>query len=129
MWFAMGGGERLLDATEVVALDATRDGCKVQWTEWDKIPHSWVLMCMNWWQAAKAMILWARACTELVERGKYSIGSSNFVHVDERETKVDIEGLTSLTRSDMMSGMQSKAEVMKIWTGGKKISRVTKSQL
>jgi len=32
---------------KVVARDAVRDGCIVKWTEWERMPHLWVLTCKD----------------------------------------------------------------------------------
>lgn len=129
MWIAMGGGERLLDAAKVVARDAVRGGCKVKWTEWERMPHLWALTCKDWWQGRKAVELWAEACTELVEKGEGLDVAGFMFSLDGEATSIDVDCLTALTRSEMMSGMRKKVEAMKPWTGRKGVGRVTKSQL
>ncbi len=125
----MGGGERLLDAAKVVARDAVRDGCIVQWTEWESMPHLWLQTCKDWWQAAKALELLAETCKELVEKDDGLKVEGSVFRLNGEKTDVEVNGLTTLARSEMMAGMRKKVEAMKVWTGGKRLGRVAKSQL
>ncbi|KAI9812643.1 MAG: hypothetical protein M1827_004632 [Pycnora praestabilis] len=130
MWIAMGGGERLLDAAKVVARDAASDGCIVQWTEWERMPHQFVLMCRDWWQGEKAVTLWAENCIKLVGRGGKGLDHGGYrMRVDGMEMEINVEELTSLTRDDIMSGMRRTAEAMKVWTGERQGTSHMKAQL
>ena len=122
----MGGGERLLDAAKVVARDAVRDGCIVKWTEWEMMPHLWVLTCKDRWQGRKAVELWAEACKELVKKEK-CLNLEGFIYGLNREAiHIEVGCLTALTSSKMMIGMRKKVEAMKPWTGGKEVGRMKK---
>lgn len=125
----MGGGERLLDAAKVVARDAIRDGSTVQWMEWENMPHLWVLICKDWWQATRAAVQWAKACTEMVQRGTELESGGWRFGVDGRETRVDVEAITTLTKTEVISHMRRSAEAMKVWTGAKAEGWVEKPQL
>ena len=125
----MGGGERLLDAAKLVARDAVRDGCIVRWTEWEKMPHLWMLTCKDWWQATKTVVLWAEACTELVGKGDGLKTEACLIGVDGSKTEIDIRKITSLKRDEIMSGMRKRVEAMKVWTGKKADKGIAKSQL
>ena len=125
----MGAGERLLDAAKVVARDAVRDGCIVKWTEWERMPHLWVLTCKDWWQGRKAVELWAEACTELVEKEEGLDFEGSMFSLDGKAIRIEVGYLTALARSEMMSGMRKKVEAMKAWTGRKGVGWMTKSQL
>lgn len=49
--------------------------------------------------------------------------------LDGEAISIEVDCLTALARSEMMSSMRKKVEAMKAWTGGKGVGRMTKSQL
>ncbi|KAL8768876.1 MAG: hypothetical protein Q9203_004809 [Teloschistes exilis] len=117
LWIALGGGERLLDGTRLVAQGAANDGVVVRWKEYECMPHIWPFVFPTWRQSRHCWEAWAKAC-KLLGSGWLVTSRATHIKKDSLEEQ-DIDGcaLTSLSMAEARACMENHQKNARPYTG------------
>ena len=131
LWFGYGQ-ELLLDEGKAVAARAARQGVRVEWDEWEAMPHCFAQLLVGLEASKRFYSLWARFCAKVVEEGKRraedqnpsgrigedlqgnGIQSRGTYHAakSHRESPVDVTSLSPLTDEEIAQRMRDKRAEM-----------------
>lgn len=116
LWLAMGQ-ERLADSGKIIAQTAARQGVVVLWETYEQMPHTWITILPQLWQAEYCI----KRCAEVVRMlGKNRVtesGGETITITGERK-KIDVRQLTNLTGDNVEGLMRAETRSMKPWTAG-----------
>ena len=117
MWFAMGE-ERLYDGTALIAQTAVREGVRVQWAEYEAMPHSWPLLLPRLPHAAHCFEAWGAACRALgTEQAAFSTGARRIGAETLEACEMRLDDMVEVDLQQARGIMEEKAATREIYFG------------
>ncbi|KAI9713759.1 MAG: hypothetical protein M1828_001353 [Chrysothrix sp. TS-e1954] len=117
LWFAAGGGERLLDSTKIVAGRAASQGVPVIYEEYEGLPHMFVMMFPKLPQSPYCYKSWAKACRKMAT-GEHSETKGYFIEMPRCKTsEIDVKALAFWRQDEVLKRVDRAARERAPWTG------------
>lgn len=122
LWFALGE-ERMVDAAKLVAQNAAQQGVRVQWLEFEAMPHNWPMLFPTFWQSERCMQEWASVCLSFRQGDKIPDRAER-VRTDGQSENQDLRQLIGLSMTEVESVMRLKQASLRPWTGRTPIEKL-----
>ena len=121
VWIGVGGAEGVVDGARILARDVIACGGKVEWREYERMPHLWALVFKGWWQSRDVMERWASACAERAGEGfqEQARDKAHVLGVDGKEQDLDWAEIGAPGHREVLEQLEKAAAGMEVYEGQK----------
>ena len=122
--FICCGEERAADSNIIIAIRAKSQGVSVLFTQFEAMPHLFMLFLANFPQAESCYRAWAEFCKRSIERPQSQRSEETVIEVETLDERhIDLNSF-SLSYDSALTRMKAAKDTGRVWRGPKRSTSV-----